>query len=131
MKNYDIYRSIYHFWKKSYIGQYSTFIYRSLAQPKFLLFLLFGCDISKYHKKCSKNFIFLTNFLRYWQISQPKSKKIKILVALMNDIATNFVAIYWQYHGMTYILNVKRIDFVLLPVLLNISTNSHRHPVLL
>ena len=37
----------------------------TLAQPKFLLFLLFGFDIGKYHKKCSKNFIFLTNFLRY------------------------------------------------------------------
>ena len=55
-----------------------------------MIFLVFGCDISPYHKKCSKNFIFLTNFLRYWQISQPKSKKTKILVTLMINIATKF-----------------------------------------
>ena len=65
----------------------------NMSATKIFAFLLFGFDIGKYHKKCSKNFIFLTIFLRYWQISQPKSKKIKILVALMNYIATKLVAI--------------------------------------
>ena len=56
-----------------------------------------------YRKKCSKMTEIL---LRYWQISQKKDKKPKIFVALMNDIATLRVAIYWQYTWILILIDI-------------------------